>query len=665
MSQPAGQATEPTTIQQGPLLSRSLLFGNPETYNGKLSPDGQWISFTREYRGSMNLWVKKIGDEDSKAFPVTSNESPVPLYFWTYDSRHIVFVKDNDGDENFNIYGLNLAEAAAAADTASCVRRFTHQEGVQAIIHFASRKDPSLIYIGLNGRQTAWHDVYSLHIETGKITLIRENNDRISDWYFDWNEELRIAVRTLRNGTKEVLKVEGENFTRIFDCHVLETATVSGFSADSRRLYLITNKGPEANFSRLLAIDLDTLEQQDIETDPLQRLDIGHVVFSNRTHDILYTSYQDVEDRKYWRDHDLEADYAFLQERFPGRIIDLDSYSLDERLFLVKVWSDHNAIDIYLFDGKDRSLAHQYVPKPKLKEVEDWLSPLEWITYPAADGLQIPAYLSLPAGVPAKDLPLLVHVHSGPWERFHRHFYQLTQLMANRGFAVLQPNFRGSSGFGKAFLNAGNKEWGRRMQDDLLKGVQHLVNQGIVDASRVAIMGTGYGGYATLAGLTFTPETFACGISIAGPSDLVGLIGSIPAFLEAEKLVLSERVGSVEDEEGKTALHEVSPWHHLDALRAPLLVVQGANDPRVRKTGTDKLVQRLHAMGRPVDYLVADNEGHGFAKSFNNLAMIAFLEKFLHQHCGTRYEAEMPEAIARRVEELKEAGAAALEPEEA
>jgi dipeptidyl aminopeptidase/acylaminoacyl peptidase len=653
----AGMETqEQANIQQGglpPLISRDIFYGNPEIYDGKLSPDGEWLSFTKEYNGIMNVWIKGIVLPLSEAIVLTKNENPIPRYHWTHDSKYILFLKDNNGDGNFDVYAADVQAAKEQKPDVSVVRKLTsNRKGVRAIIYHICRKNADVIYIGLNERNASWHDLYTLHIGSGELTLIRENNDRIVNWIFDWNDELRIASRYLNNGTKEILKLTGDAMVKIFESNVMESGQAIKFSKDNSKVYIITNKGEHVNYSKLITIDLTSPAIEDVHSDPLNKCDIHEVIFSDVTHEIQYIVYKDTRARRYWINKALGDDYVFLEERFPDRVIDLESCTADESKYLVKVWSCNRAIHTYIFDRSNRSLIFQYIPRPDLKAIEQYLPPFESFTYKSSDGLEIQSYLTLPHGVAHTGLPLLVLPHPGPWERYSYNFYLVAQLMANRGFAVLQPNFRGSTGYGKTYLNAGNKEWGGKMQDDLTWGVKYLVEQKIVDPKRVAIMGTGYGGFATLAGLAFTPEIYACGIDIAGPYNLVKLIASIPAFWEAEKKILLERVGDNATAVGEALLQKASPWFNIDKIKAPLLIVQGVNDPKVRKDDTDKLVATLRDLDREVHYLVADDEGHGFTKPLNNLAMMTAIERFLAKHCGTRYEENVAVDVQKRLEEI-------------
>jgi dienelactone hydrolase len=360
--------------------------------------------------------------------------------------------------------------------------------------------------------------------------------------------------------------------------------------------------------------------------------------------------YDDERLRFEWRDPAFAADHAFLRERFPDRDVLLASSTRDERRVLVSVTADVEPGEVWLFDRDTRKLARQYRLRERLPR--EHLAPMRHVRYPSSDGLEIPAYLTLPAGVRAKDLPLVVFPHGGPWARDSWRYHPYAQFLANRGYAVLQPNFRGSTGYGQRFLDAGNRQWGDLMQDDLTWGVKHLVAQGVVDPERVGIMGGSYGGYATLAGVTFTPDLYAAAVAIVAPSNLITLLETIPPYWEAGRIVFHTRMGDPTTPEGKAQLLRQSPLSHVEKIRTPLVVVQGANDPRVKKSESDQIVVALRDRGYPVVYLVAPDEGHGFARPVNNMAMMAKAEAFLARHLGGRFQEDTTPAVAARLAEI-------------
>ncbi len=634
-----------------PLLDRDLFFGDPEIAGAQISPDGKFISFIKPLDGVRNIWVKKTREPFAAARPLTADtKRPIPAYFWSRDSRYILFVQDDDGDENYNIHAVDPAAEPAQGKKVPASRELTAMEKVRAAIYAVPRKDPGTIYIGLTDRDAAWHDLYRLDLATGQRTLMRENTERIATWFFDTDGKLRLALRIADNGDTEILRVDEEGFTKVYSCDVFESCGPVRFHKDNKRFYLETNKGEGVDLTRLVLFDPATGKEELVESDPEGRVDFGNAIFSEVTEELVGTTYNDDGQRIYWRDKAFEKDYNWLKDKLPGMEIRPGSSTADERLWLIVASSDVEPGERHLFDRKKKKLTLQYrifedLPRKHLARMEP-------IRYKSSDGLEVPAYLTLPKGVPAKNLPLMIFPHGGPWARDGWGYDPLAQFLANRGYAVLQPNFRGSTGYGKAFLNAGNNEWGQKMQDDLTWGVKHLVSQGIADPKRVGIMGGSYGGYATLAGVAFTPDVYAAAVSIVGPSNLITLLDSIPPYWESIRKMFHVRMGDPTTPEGKAQLERQSPLNSANKIKTPLLVVQGANDPRVKQAESDQIVVALRERKFPVEYLVADNEGHGFSHPVNNLAMFATAEKFLAKHLGGRAQEGVSEEVAQRLAEL-------------
>jgi len=635
-----------------PLIDREIFFGNPEISGGQLSPDGKWISFMKEYNDIMNIWVKKFDEPFSKARPLTKNERPIGGYFWTYDGKYILYVKDNAGDENYHVYAVNPSEKILG-DGLPMSRDLTPNEKVRAMIFQVSKLNPDVLMVGLNDRDPAYHDLYKLEISTGKLTKIFENTEKISGWDFDWDEKLRLATKTIENGNSQILKVnDDKTFTPIYETDILETAYVTGWSKDNSQIYLVSNKGDDVNFTALYKMDLNTLKTELVEKDPLNKVDFGSVFFSNVSRDMILTKYYDSKARRYWKNKTWEDAHNYLKSKFPGREVSMGSNTKDEKKFLVTTYGDKFVSETYFFNIDTKELIYQYTPRPELKKQEKYLCEMTPITYKSSDGLDISAYLTVPKYKTGKKSPLIMFIHGGPWARDYWGYHSHAQFLANRGFVVLQPNFRGSTGYGKKFLDAGNKEWGAKMQDDITWGVKYMVDQGMVDEKKVAIMGGSYGGYATLAGVTYTPDLYACGVDIVGPSNLFTLLESIPPYWESFRKTMYKRMGDPNTEEGKAVLKKESPLFFADQIKSPLMIIQGANDPRVKQAESDQIVVALRELGTDVEYLLADDEGHGFRKPVNSKAMFAASEKFLAKYCGTRYQAEMPEDIAKRLAEI-------------
>ncbi len=644
---------QPTMSQTVPLLDRELFFGNPEITGGQLSPDGKFISFLKEYEGIMNIWVKPFNERFESARPLTDSKRPLYGYFWTTDGKYILYVKDKDGDENINVFAVDPSGKNAEGKAVPESRNLTPLEEVTAQIYNVSDNDPDMLMIGLNDRDKAWHDLYSLRISNGKLKLLYENKDRITGYNFDWDDKLRLLYRTDEKGTTTILNKEGNKLTPIYETLVTEGAGVVGWDKNNKQVYLVTNKG-DLDLSTLFLMDPVSKKMTLVESDPNKRVDFGNLRLDRHTREIISTSYTDDRNRVYWKNKEWEADYNFLRSKFPGREVGFQSSTHDYSKFLISVYGDKYASESWFFDRKTRDLLPQYTPRPDLKAVEQHLAPMEVLSYASSDGLEIPAYLTMPVGVERKGLPVVILVHGGPkGPRDYWGYDAEAQFLANRGYAVLQPNFRASGGYGKAFLNAGDLQWGKLMQDDLTWGVQFLIDKGIADPERVAIMGGSYGGYATLAGLAFTPKLYACGVDIVGPSNIFTLLESVPAYWEAGRAFLYGMVGDPNTVEGKKRITSASPLFSADKIERPLLIIQGANDPRVKKAEADQIVIALRDRGHDVSYILADDEGHGFAKPVNSMAMYAEIEKFLADKIKGRYQAEMPEEVAKRLEEMR------------
>ena len=640
------------SAQQTPLLDRDLFFGNPSISGGQLSPDGQWISFMKEYEGILNIWIKAFDEPFENARPLTDSKRPLYGYFWTDDSKYILYVKDKDGDENINVFAVDPKEKVAGGSLPES-RNLTPLKDVTAQIYSVSINNPDMMMIGLNDRDKAWHDLYRLDISTGKLTLLYTNNDRITGYDFDWDDNLRLLYRTDEKGNTTILRYDkDQSLTPIYETSVTEQAGVSGWTEDNSKMYLVTNKG-DLDLSTLYLMDPQTKELKLIESDPMGKVDFGGLAVDQRTRKIISTSYTDDKTRIYWKDKERESLYKFLQSKFPGREVGFQSATRDNKKFLIVTYGDKYAAESYFLNADTRELIFQYTPRPELKEVEQHLSSMTPVSYKSSDGLEIPAYLTIPKGSKGKNLPVVILVHGGPkGPRDYWGYNPQAQFLANRGYAVLQPNFRASGGYGKAFMNAGDLQWGLLMQDDITWGVKYLIKEGIADPKRVAIMGGSYGGYATLAGLVFTPDLYAAGVDIVGPSNLFTLLESVPAYWEAGRAFLYGMTGDPNTEEGKKRIHDASPLFHADKINKPLLIIQGANDPRVKQAEADQIVIALRDKGKEVSYILADDEGHGFAKPVNRMAMYSEVERFLAGILGGRYQKEMPEDVANRLKEI-------------
>lgn len=639
-----------SSAKQPPLLDRELFFGNPEIAAAQLSPDGRQMAFLKPWQDTRNIYVKKTDEPFEKARLVTAEtKRPIPGFFWTRDSKLILYVKDKDGDENFNVWAVDPWAVNAEGSEAPPSRNLTDAKGVRAFIYAVPKKQPDTIYVGLNDRDAAWHDLYRVTISTGARELLRQNTERIAGWVFDLDGQLRLALRIADNGDTDILRVDADGFKKVYSCTVFESCGPQRFHKEGKRVYLETNKGTP-DLTRLVLFDPATGAEELVESDPLGRVDFGNAAFSEASEELVLTTYEDERTRYYFHDKAIEADYRLLRSKCPGKEVNVSSASADDQLWLVAATSDTDPGEIYFFDRRTKKLALQYKVRERIPRQH--MAEMKAVRYPSSDGLEIPAYLTLPRGLAPKKLPAIVLPHGGPWARDGWGFNNLAQFIANRGYAVLQPNFRGSTGYGKKFLNAGNRQWGEKMQDDVTWGVKYLVASGIADAKRVGIMGGSYGGYATLAGVAFTPDLYAAAVDIVGPSNLITLLESIPPYWEAARVTFHERMGNPTKPEGKTQLEKQSPLNSADKIKTPLLVAQGANDPRVKKAEADQIVVALRDRGFPVEYLLAPDEGHGFARPVNSMAVWAASERFFARHLGGRFQEGATPEVTTRLKEI-------------
>jgi len=618
--------------QPAPLIPRADLFGNPERAQTQLSPDGRYISFLAPRDGYLNIWVAPAQNL-SQARPITADkERGIHWHEWAPSGR-ILYLQDKGGDEN---YALHVVDLQSGSD-----RILTPSEGVRAELIATSPRDPGGALIALNDRDAAWHDVYRLDLASGERTVVFKNDRRFSDFWADRDNRLRLASKPLPSGAVEYWSrdVAGEWF--LLTTAPFEDAQLSrpiGFEGDGRSFLMFDSVGRDR--AALVRVDAATAEKTVIAESRFADVSEVWIDPSAFTPEAFGAEYLKPD----WQaiEPDAKADIDFLNERLEGEPY-VKSRTLDDRRWIVTELGPTVPARVHLYDREDRSLRYLFSQRPALREAP--LQPMIPIEIKARDGLTLVSYLTLPPGVdadgdgrPAAPLPMVLVAHGGPWARDAYGFRPDHQWLANRGYAVLSVNFRGSTGFGKAFVNAGNKEWGGRMQQDLADAVEWAVSEGIAARDRVAIHGGSYGGYAALAGLAFTPETYACGVSVAAPSNLETLLASVPPYWKSIYEDLALRVGDPRTPAGRKLLRERSPLTKAASITRPLLIAQGGNDPRVKRAEGDQLVAALTAKNLTVTYLVFPDEGHGFARPQNRMAFFAVAEGFLAQCLGGRAE---------------------------
>ncbi len=606
-----------------PLIPRETLFGNPKIASPRLSPDGKMLAYLAPEKGVLNVWVRTLGKTDDRVVTADKKRG-IRTYFWQDDSRNILYAQDLDGDENWHLYQADLAT--------SNTRDLTPWQGVQARTVDMNPDFPGVMLISLNLRDRRLHDVYRLDLKTGAVTLDTENPGDVVSWVTDHKMRVRVAeVQTPDGGTEIRMRTApGAPWKPFQRWGPDESGSgVLGFTPDNRGVWLSNSLG--VNAARLERVDLATSRATVIAEDP--QYDLGGIQTHPRTRKLEALRF--IRARRDWQviDPALRPDFDAIRKVRDGDF-DLVSRDLADTKWIVAYIVDDGPVAYYLYDRRTRKSDFLFTNRPELEKYK--LAKMEPVEFPARDSLTLHAYLTLPPGVPAKNLPLVLFVHGGPWGRDVWGFNTDAQWMANRGYAVLQVNFRGSTGYGKKFVNAGDREWAGKMHDDLIDAKEWAVKRGYADPGRVAIYGGSYGGFAALVGATFTPDAFAAAISVVGPSNLVTLIRTIPPYWAPLRASFDKRVGRLETDE--EFLRSRSPLFKADRIRIPLLVAQGANDPRVKQAESDQIVAAARKNGKEVDYLVFPDEGHGFARPENRLKFIAAAEAFLARHLGGRAE---------------------------
>ncbi|MGZ3259669.1 MAG: S9 family peptidase, partial [Croceibacterium sp.] len=620
-------------MTQVPLITREALFGNPVRSGGIISPDGKWLGWMAPHEGVMNVFVAPF-DKPGEARRMTSaTERPIPFFSFTRDSRSVIYIQDKAGDENFLLYQVDLASGAE--------RTLTPFENTRVRVIGGSHTIRDKLLIGLNNRNAQYHDVYLLNLTTGALDLVMQNDSYVS-FLADDTLTLRIAMRQNDTGGSDIFAiVDGKVSQTPRDSITLEdsmTTSPAGYTTDGKTLYWIDSRGRDT--AALIAEDTATGATTVIAEDP--KADIGGTLRDPLTGVVEAFSVNYLKTEWTALKPEIGQALAFLRERLDGEFGVQSRNEADDKWL---VWHDPltGPTRALLYDRTAGTLEEFYVTRPELEGAP--LQPMHPLEIPSRDGLTLVSYLTLPPGSdpdgdgrPDSPVPMVLFVHGGPWARDGYGFNRMHQLLANRGYAVLSVNFRGSTGFGKAFINAGNLEWGAKMHDDLIDAVDWTVAQGIAQNDKVAIMGGSYGGYATLAGLAFTPEVFACGVDIVGPSNLETLLATIPPYWAPMVKQFHERMGNPNTPAGLKLLKDRSPLYKADRICRPLLIAQGANDPRVKQSESDQIVAAMEKHKIPVTYVVFPDEGHGFARPENNIAFTAITEAFLATELGGRAE---------------------------
>lgn len=615
------------------LIAREVLFGNPDRAGPQVSPDGKQIAFLAPQNGVLNVWVAPA-DKPSAARVVTKDTNRgIRRYFWAFTNQHILYMQDKGGDENWRVYSVDLSNNQE--------KDLTPFEKVAAQIEEVSHKFPDEILVGLNNRDAKYHDVHRVNIRSGQMTLLTQN-DGFAGFLTDDDYNVRFAMKMTPDGGSEILKAGGGGQWSPFQKIAMEdsmTTQPSGFDKTGKTLYMMDSRG--RNTAALTSLDLENNKQTIIAEDA--RADIGGVLIHPTEKNIQ--AYAANYLRNEWRviDKSIQGDFDYLRGVAEGDFT-VGSRTLDDKKWTVTYVMDNGPVRYYLYDRSRKKADFLFTNNQDLEKAT--LAKMTPVMIKSRDGMDLISYLTLPPSErvtgstprPSKPLPMVLNVHGGPWGRDAWGYNPTHQWLANRGYAVFSVNFRGSTGFGKKFINAGNMEWAGKMHDDLIDAVNWATKEKIADPKKVAIMGGSYGGYATLVGLTFTPDVFACGVDIVGPSNIVTLLNTIPPYWAPMIEMFTARVGDHRTEEGKSFLAQRSPLTFTDRIKKPLLIGQGANDPRVKQSESDQIVKAMQDKKIPVTYVLFSDEGHGFARPENRMSFYAVTEGFLAQHLGGRYE---------------------------
>ncbi len=669
---PAAEVSVPEEAKGTPsddVIDRNVFFGNPDRAGVQISPDGKHLSWLAASGGVLNVWVAPRANLAAAKAVTNDTVRPVTSYFWAYDNKHILYMQDKGGDENYRVYSVDI-ETAKQVD-------LTPMKGVRAQIMAVSRKTPNEIVVGINDRNPQLHDPYRINITTGEKTLLLTNPGLVG---FEINDDYKIvlgqrqtpdggmefltppkAKKTTRQPpvkAKEAAKAEPaikktipadpladwKTWTKVGMEDAQSTGTIT-FDKSGKYVYMWDSRG--RNTSALTKVSLKTGKGRVLAKS--NKADGSGLMIHPTKKTILAVTFTHARREIKVLDSSVKRDLKKIKKINDGEVSVIDT-TLDNNTWILAFFRDDGPVQYYIWDRKKQKEELLFSNRKALEGKK--LAKMHDRIVKSRDGLELVNYLTLPVstdsdgnGVPEAELPMVLLVHGGPWARDNWGYNAYHQFLANRGYAVMSVNFRGSTGLGKKFLNAGNKEWAGKMHDDLIDSVKWAVDNKIANKDKVCIMGGSYGGYATLVGLTMTPDEFACGIDIVGPSSILTLLEAIPPYWKPMQDLFKTRVGDWTSPEGKKALIAASPLTHVDKIKKPLLIAQGANDPRVKKAEADQIVAAMKAKGIPVSYVLFPDEGHGFRREPNKLVFNAAVEAFLSTHLGGVYQPAKPESF--------------------
>lgn len=598
-------------------------FRNSERTGYQLSPDGSYISYMAPYKDRLNVFVRRVDETDEHAIRITNEtERSVAGYMWA-DNQRLLYMKDTAGDENYQLYGVHR--------DGSDDRAYTAFDGVRTSLIDDLEEQPGVVMIGMNKRNPEVFDPYRLNIETGELTLLAENPGNIQGWMTDHDGRLRVATAIVDGVNTQILyrDTEDEPFKPVLTTNFRDVVSFMEFTPDNKEVYAATNLHRDKTI--LVRMNPATCEELEVLYEN-ERYDIASISYSRKRKKLLsvYCTGHKEPVRHYF-DAEEEQLRQRIKAHFPNQRYGIADTDKAEANYLIYVGGDRTRGSYWHYNALTDEAKKIADLAPWIKS--DEMNAMHPVCYTTRDGLQIEAYLTLPDGLTpdtAKQLPIVVNPHGGPWARDCWGYSSEVQFLSNRGYAVFQMNFRGSTGYGRHFLEASYKQWGLKMQDDITDGVKWLIEQGIANPNRIAIYGGSYGGYATLAGLTFTPDLYTCGIDYVGVSNLFTFMQTIPPYWRPMLEMMYEQVGHPEHDADQLAA--TSPALHADKIKVPLFVAQGANDPRVNKAESDQMVEALRQRGVVVEYMVKDNEGHGFHNQENRFDFYRAMERFLKAH---------------------------------
>lgn len=602
--------------KKAPLIPMEDFFRNPDKSSFQISPDGQHIAYMKPWKTRMNVHVINVETTDETRL-TSSEDRGIYRYGWLGNNR-IGYAKDDGGDENIHFFAVNI-DGTNEID-------LTPFENVQTRMIDDLEDDPDHIILGLNKRDPRIHDAFRVNITDGTMKLIAENPGNISGWMTDHDGNLRVAITSDGVNTSLLYRdSESESFKTILTTDFKVRVDPLFFTFDNKNLYVASNRNRDK--SAIYSFDITETQEKELifEND---QVDVSGLMYSKKRKVLTGVSYTVAKREIFFFDDWRKDIQNKLERKFPGYEVGITSFSKDEKNAIVVTYSDKSRGTYYSYDVEKNELNELAKISPWLNE--DHMAEMKPITYTSRDGLTIPGYLTLPVGSGGKNLPFVVHPHGGPWARDSWGYNSEVQFLANRGYAIFQMNFRGSTGYGRKFWESSFKQWGKTMQDDITDGVNWLIDQGIADPDRIAIYGASYGGYATLAGLAFTPDLYTCGVDYVGVSSLFTFMESMPPYWELYRDMMYEMIGHPEND--KELLAASSPLLHVENIKVPLFIAQGANDPRVKKAESDQIVEALKTRGIDVPYMVKDNEGHGFYNEENQFDFYREMEKFLEKH---------------------------------